>query len=114
MLFLTGFALGGAILAYPVVDSALTTHTQGTGIGMLNTVAYLGAAITNLVVAGLVHSSDVLRTFHAQPEMPGPADPKVVAEYQVAFIPIIVLTALSIFASLLIRDRKETGNTTDS
>jgi sugar phosphate permease len=114
LLFLTGFALGGAILAFPVVDSALTAHTQGTGIGMLNTIAYLGAAITNLVVAGLVHSSDVLRTFHARDELPGPADPNVVAEYQLALIPIIVLTATSVFASLLIRDRKETGNETDS
>ena len=104
LLFFTGFALGGAILAFPVVDSALTPRTHGTGIGMINTVAYIGAAVTNLFVAGLVHSSDVLRTFHAQPAMPGPADPKVVAEYHVAFIPIIVLTTISIFASLLIRD----------
>ena len=110
LLFLTGFALGGAILAFPFVDTALKPSTQGTGIGMLNTIAYLGAAITNLIVAGFVHASDILRTFHAQPQLPGPADPQVVAEYRIAFIPIIVLTAISLLAALLMRERTPLDN----
>ena len=86
-LFLFGFALGGAILAFVVADRGCPESSKGTAIGLVNTIGYAGAGITTIAIAAMD-----------------------AANHSARFVPIIALSATAVLASLLMRDGCSNSN----
>ncbi|MCH2162070.1 MAG: MFS transporter [Phycisphaerales bacterium] len=107
LLFLVGFALGGAMLAFPAASRACPAAAQGTAIGLVTTVGNVAAGGVNLVITECASKSTVLSKFLAETDAHNTVQPEVLQAFQGAFLPLMILMALAIPVSFLIHDGKE-------
>lgn len=107
LLFLSGFCIGGATLAFPAAVQHCRTSVQGAAIGLVTTCGYIGAGILNLVVPEIVGTvrSVGLAPFNIMQSMQlTDQELAQVAAFQEGMIPLMISLLLAVIASFMLRD----------
>jgi nitrate/nitrite transporter NarK len=115
LLFLSGFCIGGSMLAFPAAVMQCAQHYKGAAIGLVTTCGYLGAGVINLIVpmiTGEMTTSTVAHSslssdasgFFAEAAKLSPSQLESVASFQWGMIPLMITMAMAILASLLLKD----------
>ena len=106
LLLLLGFTLGSAILAFPMASRHVETRAQGTVIGLVTTIGYLGAGLINVATNAIANAAPELGPFLSGEHSSESITPGIMQEFQVAFIPMLGLMLLAVAVSFLINDKK--------
>jgi nitrate/nitrite transporter NarK len=104
LLFLSGFCIGGSMLAFPAAIIKCAQKYQGAAIGLVTTCGYIGAGILNLIVPLITGklSDPVIVSGDFTP-----TQLENIAVFKDGMIPLMISLLLAIFASILLRDSPE-------
>ena len=107
LLFLSGFCLGGATLAFPAVVQHCSASMRGTAIGIVTTCGYIGAGVLNIVVPlliGKVPSFQKSPFTFVKPMHLTDVQEEIVSAFNFGMLPLIAALILAIFAAFMMRD----------
>ncbi|MDG2423952.1 MAG: MFS transporter [Phycisphaerales bacterium] len=110
LLFISGFCIGGATLAFPAAVQHCRASMQGAAIGLVTTCGYIGAGVLNLIVPAIVgpmKESTTISAFTMMKSIKLTDDQlATVGAFKEGMIPLMVSLALAAIASFMLKDAK--------